>query len=382
MIINKGQVLPIYDNLRDQWRFRSGIKDWGIPSDTINGIPWLLYTSTGATDIEVFLVKVETEDVIQFSGLSNLEQYAENSGSGRWYGYDGGTFVDYIGEAVPCGLWYYRFNLDGETYFSEVMRFEKLGGYEKAILNTPVCDPGGFDFVGNDTLASNRTFQTIEGREFGVSTWTTLGSATGSIGTVGAVGETKEFLIRRRIETEAGNRLSTIYYLRFEVDDPCNGWVWFEYDQSNEYKYPEFNTVQFWDDYDTDDVVYQFGWKQKIYLPITYPDFPEPIREEELRPGANAVEVVSSSNTKEAIRFETPRIPDFWVTLLSIIKDADNIRITRAQDGDEYTPLEFGFSSREEVNDLESVGVFEYVREVFENTGPDSDKDLIESPIF
>jgi hypothetical protein len=98
---------------------------------------------------------------------------------------------------------------------------------------------------------------------------------------------------------------------------------------------------------DLGNVLYQNGYKQKIYLEGVM-SYPEPLREEETEKNAFGVEVVVYSRTSEVVVFEALDVPDSLLFVLQTLKDHDTLKLLLIPDdissGEDYLYTETDFS--------------------------------------
>lgn len=221
-IVNAGNVFPIYDNLLDQVRFRTGDANFHFIGDDRTLIPWQLPLASIPTDVRIFVVGrdmgVQTSYEID---VSNVEIKCEGTRA----------IVTYYGAPQTpgyCGFYYLQIDVDGTVYYSEMLYLQQRNDYESVGFGAPSYDAGDdeIDLSASDTLSTDLITQNIELKNQPNSTgaWVSIGSATASVSSLASVSPLpdgyEERFIRRTVETEAGALLQTIFRLHWDPTDP------------------------------------------------------------------------------------------------------------------------------------------------------------------
>ena len=344
MIINPGNILPFYNNINEQWQYRYG-HGWGIPASVDTLIPFQLFEDRGTPTTEnFFLVNVASGQMVPIP-LSQFEQHC-TSGK-KYYTWTGLRFIN----GLECGLWYVLYKNNFGTYYSEVLDLQNIGMYESAGLIVASCTGGTFELVANDSIAGSVVDERIDVQNANGS-WTTLTTTSSHnypllVG-VGVTETTVHF--RRIVQSSSGSCLTGEFSLYVsDVTDPCNTYTFIETGKNNYYARPRRVEIQFWNDNDTNDILYSQNYKQKAYVDA-YFDFPENVVERETVINGNGHELILSSNVKERSVFDFPYLPDFWVHPFANIASHTDKRITVFETDEtfEMEEYQFSYSSMEE----------------------------------
>lgn len=353
MIVNPGNIVPIYDNIRDQWRDRWGHDDFGIIADLETLIPFQLKVPAVHVLESWWLVKADGSESWALD-ISTLDRVADAGGSYKWY-----TWLanESIGEELECGLYFMRFDTGRAVYYSEMLNLQDLTGYENAGLSSS-CAGNEVTISAADTTNTAITYESIQELDGDGVTWTEVGSDTYTVPNVG-VGPTETHNFRRVVRTAGGSYLTTYYTLFFEVADACATYRFTPYDTDNWSKAPNRAKITFSHDTDTEAVIYSTGYEQWVYLEA-FMDFPEAAVENETQIDGNGQLRILSSNTKERTVFEFPHVPDFWIGVFGYLPFMSTAQISYDELADTNTMEEIEFAYRKQEDGYYSLGRISY----------------------
>lgn len=375
MITNPGNILPIYDNIRDQWRFRWGHTEFGIIGDLANLLPFQVKIPVGQTLDKWYIVSVDGSAVYEEDINSFNDASQDDGNTWLWYTW---TAASSIAATLECGLYYMMFSTPrGDQYFSEVMRLEDLAGYENAAL-VASCLAGEVTLTASDTVSTAKTYEVIQQLDNDGVTWTTVGGTSYVIpAPVGAPGDVVTYQFRRVVRTAGGSFLSTYYTLSFQIDDVCDTMIFAPYNAENHSTRPNRALLSFTNaGNDTENVIYSVGYTQKCYLDA-YIDHPEATVENETVIDGNGQVRLLASNTKEKTVFEFPRLPDFWIGVLSYLPFMDTVSISFHELADTHTMEEIEFSYRKAEDGYYAVGRLAYRQRQFFDQGCDPPYEIV-----
>lgn len=358
MIVNPGNILPIYDNIRDQWRFRWGHTDFGIVADVETLLPFQLKVDGGQVLESWQLVSADGTGVWDLD-IDNFDRATDSDGLYKWYTWFGTAPV---GQELGCGLFFMRFSTGRREYFSEVVRLESLGGYENAGLSAS-CSDNEVSLGAYDSLGTAIVSQVIQQLDDDGVTWNTVGSNSYTVPN-DTLGPTETYQFRRVVRTAGGTYLTTYYTLFFEVGDACATYLLIPYNVDNWAPAQNRAKITFKNDIDTADVIYSTGYEQWAYLDA-HMDYPEVVVENETQIDGNGREQILASNVKERIVFEFPRVPDFWLSVFSYLPKmtTKTIAYDELEDTNDMNEAEFAFRKQEE--GYYSVGRLSYRKHQF-----------------
>jgi len=370
MIVNPGNILPIYDNIRDQWRFRWGHETFGVIADLENLIPFQLKVPDGYILESWWLVKVDGTEVFELD-VAQLDRVADAAGTWKWYTWFANTP---IGPELACGRYYMRFDTGRAEYFSEVLTLENLTGYENASL-VASCDGNEVTLSAFDTLNTDLSYQSIQQLDDDGVTWTEVGSNTYTVPN-DTVGPTETYRFRRVVRTAGGSYLTTYYTLYFEVLSACDTYLLAPYNTDNWSATPNRAKLVFSNSIDTAAVIYSTSYEQWCYLDA-YMDFPEASVENETLIDGNGRVRILSSNAKERTVFEFPRVPDFWVGVFGYLPFLSSKTIRFDELADTHTMEEVEFTFRDQEDGYYSVGRLSYRAQQYFDQSCDAPYELI-----
>lgn len=361
MITNPGNVLPIYDNLREQWRYRWGHAAYGVIAPVRTFIPFRLRVSGGSVLASWRIINVNTGESVDLL-VNGLQCETVTFGDWTWYTWMAAGDLPMEGVTpfeLPCGQYFFEFRTSRNVkYFSEVMNAEEIGGYERAALSSS-CAGNEVSLSAFDTLRTAKTYESIQ-RYDGVQ-YVEVGSDTYTQPNATA-GPSETYLFRRVVFTAGGSYLITYYRLDFDVADACGTYVLQEYQQENRFTHAERALITF---QHKPDEGMGSGYTQRIYLDA-FMDFPEVTTENETTiDGFGRVRVLSS-NVKERAAFEFSGLADHHAHVLSLLGAAESATINYHElpgiDGME----EIEFSYRVAEDGYYSTGRLAYLkRQVF-----------------
>jgi len=366
MIINAGNIVPIYDKITDQWRYKAD-PTFYIPADRTNLIPMQFRVAGTVTDITWQIVKHDGTYSIDLDPVL-LDKRCLNSDY-TWFTWDASTT---IGKTIGCDRYFVVFTVDGTPYYSEMLYLQELGGPEYADMTfTCSTGPDQIDIVENDTLSSTIISEQIDVSNDGGLTWTNLGADAGVIGNAGSGVEHKQ--VRRIVKTAAGNILRVYYVLTIDFAQPwCDDWVASKMNENNFYAQKDRYEIRFSHTKDIDPVLYPGpGYVQKMYMDACF-DYPGIQRSQQVIINGEGTEVVTSAITKELRRFEVPQLIDPWLYAFSIIGDHDTVILKAITTGEEMTVNEYKFSPRDGSDGYHSVGQIEFLGDKFVNQCPEN----------
>jgi len=359
MITNPGNILPIYDNIRDQWRFRWGHTEFGIVADLGKLIPFQLKIAGGDSLLQWQIISSNGDEIYE-EDVSTLEIISDDGGAYLWYVWHGLADID---ARLECGLYFMRFETGRAVYYSEMLRVEDIAGYENAGLSAS-CAANEVTLNAADTVNTSKTYEVIQQLDNDGITWNTVGGTSYTVPN-DTVGPTETYRFRRVVRTAGGSYLTTYYTLFFEVLDACGSYILTPYNTENWSTRSNRALLSFTNaGNDTKDVIYQTGYTQKAYLDA-YMDHPEATVENETTIDGNGRVRILASNTKEKTVFEFPRLPDFWIGVLSYLPFMDTKTISFHELADTHTMEEVEFSYRKAEDGYYAVGRLAYRQRQF-----------------
>lgn len=337
IVKNPFHYIPIYEDIKSQFRFRHGRKDWGIPVTRDSLLPMQLPNFDNINDIK--LIAQDGTAIYVFDPADWQTATGPDGSFQTWLGLPHGF-------DIPCGLYYIRFfTARVDRYYSEVLQLVDDHGSELAGLQVSNCGGGLFTITADDTLEGTIVNETIE--RYNGTAWVTIGTNTATLTQLGTPGGIGAHQVRRRITTTRGNVLESYYRLEFEVDTPCVDFQFELYDYNNHLRHPERFRLFWSNTNDMQDIpaLYSTGYTQQAIID-GYIDFGEFSRDQETEIDGNGLERRISSNTKERYALEVPRLIEPQVAAMSVINDHDTITMEHQPSGNFYTLSEVEFTAQ------------------------------------
>jgi hypothetical protein len=352
LVANPGHWLPIYAEIRSQFRFRHGHTKWGIPAPLDTLLPIQLPGQNNLTDITIIAADGSSEYAMDVADW----QLAQGPD---------GDFYTWLGQPhglpIECG-WYFLCieNSRGDVFFSEMMWLSDEHGAEEAGL-TVSCGSGTFTFTPADTLVGTIVSQVIE-RVGPFGNWIQIGTTGATLPAVGTPGGTGSYRVRRRITTTRGNTLTTFWRLQYDVDAPCTGFTFKIYDYDNRMQHPDRFRL-FWSNAnDMQDIpaLYATGYTQTAILD-GHMDFSELVRDQEVELDGRGLERRISSTTKERYKLVVPYLIDAQAYALAMVNDHGSISLQHMMTGEFYTLSEVQFSAEPMADGHFLLGTFSFL---------------------
>ena len=340
---NPGNILPFFeatystDDERWQRHRQAGTDNvpYGLPCPRTRLLPFQLYI-TGAAPANV--TEWDLRSPVDDSSIANLdetqltiEEKADSSGYWvTWYADEELTVIP------ECGFCYMRLEIDGRNFYSEVMYADSVCGLESAKLQVTAdscaVDGSSFSFqLATDIAAQDGYTYTIQ-RKSGLL-WVTIATNTTVSVVETSATETRQY--RVVCTSPCGVITTTQYTATWTNSDPCGTFTLGTGTTSLTYVTgggpgsllgsPAAWRMEFTNDTDKGNVLYQNGYTQHLYLPMPVWDVPEIQREIEVKVNGNGVETKRFTRTIERRGFEVADVPDYVIGFLTKAGDLDSI---------------------------------------------------------
>lgn len=125
--------------------------------------------------------------------------------------------------------------------------------------------------------------------------------------------------------------------------------------------------IEWWNTKDMPSVLYQTGFRQKLWLRCWFAR-PQTVRQEEVIIDGHGKEFVTSSRQVKRYRVETLPIHDAQLFALSLIRDHSNKQLINTETGEVFQMDNFTFAS-EPIGNAHSKGIIEFDVNENINTG-------------
>lgn len=353
--INPFNVLPFFDKLEDQARFRHRGPGQIVPLDRI--VPFQVILQESGTP-SALVVKTDGTHIVRL-GARAFDVNALADGTTA-YTYRG----EYIG-IMPEGEYYFVLFVSGIAYYSEC--FEALTISVGQRLDIAIAVNGAsYDFTATEVLSqvvTDRIWEFWDGSEWiEVSTGALSASILGT--TVGADGIYK---VRYRVVTTQGEIIAT-YGLLHDASALARS-RFFRFAEGSEIDCKEYwHYLEFWNDSDDFGILYERGYKQRVYFMANFDT--AIIEQEEIRDERpDGTSYLRSVVNKPRQQVVASALPDYLMPVLSTAMAHDNIKLVRCKDGISYNLDEADFEPTDSENPVLFEGVISYVSDVFYRSG-------------
>lgn len=334
--VNPGNLLPFYSegygSTDRRWqRHRqhgTDVVPYGLPCPKQRLVPFQVpFTGTAGGVLTFALVNPEddTETVVLDTAL--LEVSIKADLSGFWVTWKADENLDVVPD---CGFWYIVLEVDGYPQIcSEVLDCRDMCGFDtvRLVIRDDSClvESGNIQFA-LDAVLDTTGGETYVIQRFGVA-WVTI--ATNDSVTVfeTLASETRQFRIV--VTTECGLIITKTYTVTWDDADGC-GTIAMALDstvndESDILTVPPVYRLNFSHSTDKNDVLYQTGYEQYLYLPLPVWDVPAIDREIDSVVNGNGAVVRRFTRTVERRGFEVADIPDYLLGFLAKAGDHDTI---------------------------------------------------------
>lgn len=330
--INSGAVLPFYTEssgaLAHSRQVSFNADGWKILGTNTQLLPFIFWQS-GAPDVvaKFQVINIDTGKVFDLStSLIDRRKRADNTKT--WYIFDGSD----IGTTLPCGTYKIRVEFVFFSVISDEIEVINAPGSEYISLATTICSLGVVTFQATDTIASAVAYERTEYRATDGSSWTTL-TPTGSgpytyeldISAI-SLSAGENLLIRRTIQTDAGNTLRTLHSLDWTSGSECSTYQLLTISDESTYRNGNLWYLEISDSEDWEDKIYESGFVERIYL-RGYWDFPEAEREVEVLVDNAGNRELSTADTREFSKMTFEGVADHLVGILSALGDYETISL-------------------------------------------------------
>lgn len=379
---NPGNLLPFYitpsQQGKQRWqRHRLPGQDripFGLIAPINYLLPFQIYIDGGdaGTDTIVFELRSPTNDSTNVVLDTDILEISEKADfSGYWITWKanqsilGATTNPFYQETPACGFWYIRVTVEGVYYDSEVLYLKNICGLDDARLE--LVD-------GSCAVAGpNITFE-VQGSVFSEPGYTyslqkfLLGWSEISdqeLFEVTAVEGNESIELRIQVETVCGATLTRTYEATWTSGDACNTLALAFVSEAvvkglNVGNAPSYR-LDFTNGKDKDNVLYQTGYTQKLYIETPAPIFDAPEIEREVQNEVNGNGEITRrfTRTTNRQRFEIPDLPDYVLGFLSKSGDLSSVKLVENEWGQELVLDNVLFESRRQGPFL-NIGAFRF----------------------
>lgn len=349
-IVNPYNIVAFY-----AYRFDEA-EDCPISSPTRRLPPFSLEFNASATSIEATLISLDSNSTYDIS--NRIEQ--RGTSDGKWYIRHKGTAH---GFTPDNGDYRIELNLDDTIYYSHKLCLNDA--YDEQTWGGIVqcASAGGGDYTF--------TFLMFGGVQVGMPV-IEVDYGNGWV-QENAAGQTSAAINQDDISGSGAIELDVrfrtilldgefykVYKLDFNTSDPCGTDTWaLQYEggaDMDRYAY-----LEFWNSTDLPNLGLLYGnqFVQRYYFEASH-NFPVPVTEESFLRNQEGANVLQSSVVSEQVNIDTYPVPDYLLTVLQSLRYHDNIEFHGAMDGNEFTVENFNFASRNEDNDICSVGQIQF----------------------
>lgn len=353
--INPFNVLPFFDKMEDQTRFRHRGAGQVVPCDRL--VPFQVIIQDNGTPSAV-IVKTDGSYLLRLSprvfDVNTLE--------------DGRTAYTYRGEYIdvmPEGEYYVVMFVNGQAYYSECVEALSISVGQRLDIVIEVFG-ASYVFFATEILsqvATDRIWEFWDGTEWIVVNTGAL-TATISGATVGADGLYK---VRYRVVTTQGEVSAT--YMLLHDASLLERSRFFRFAEGSEIDCKEYwHYLEFWNDSDDFGILYERGYKQRVYFMANFDT--AVIEQEEVRDERpDGTSYLRSVLNKPRQQVVANSLPDYLIPVLSTAMSHDNIRLVRCKDGISYDLKEADFEPTDSENPVMFEGVISYISDVFYRSG-------------
>lgn len=371
---NPGNLLPFY--LKRRWQrhrlIGQDVYPFGLTATRHYLMPFQVYAS-GAAGTVAWTLRSPTDDLTYHILDPDILTVSElDDASGYWVTWDasqpilGATGGPFYQDTPDCGFWYIELTLDGVTYYSEVLYLTDICGEDDARLEIV---PDSCSVDGSDLIFS------LQGTVFSPAGYTySLQKNTAGWSEISAselyeitlVEGNESAELRIQVVTACGATLTTTYDVTWTTGNACAtlalSFVSFAVVNGLTVGNNPTWKVKFTNTTDKDNVLYQNGYTQWLYLLPVW-DTPEVERNTETEVNGNGEETRRFTRTVEKRKFEAADLPDYVLGFLTKCGDLDSVILEEVETGDTVTMDDLTFSSRRQGATL-NIGVFTFDAEI------------------
>lgn len=355
-IVNPGNALPIYDNIRDQVRYRTGDQNFAFVADYEVLIPWQLPLEFEVDTVQVFLIGREIGQT-NYNLSDNVTLHC-NGAADRHVITWAGNRIDPV---LECGFYFLQIRSgsgSSETvYWSEMLYVETRNDYEAPSLGTATIGvpPDTIVISTDDGAQSTDIVSSLKeiwnGTSWDVSAEFSFSSlASGSPLADG----TEEKFLRRTLVLESGAILKTTYRANWDPLDPSGTLSYLETATENTHARPDrFYLLATNDPTDIDNgnvfVLYQQSYTQRVDLTgfLSYPQGETILGK---TTDGNGNETVNSMIAKERRSIQFAKIPDDSLFFFQTLQYLDDVKLYDTISGMLYTLVEVDLKVSPEPN--------------------------------
>lgn len=394
---NPGNLLPLYltpsQQGKQRWqRHRLPGQDripFGLIAPINKLLPFQLFVAGDATtDTIVWELRSPTNDatnVVLDADILEISELGDNSGYWITWKADQsilGTNAPFYQDVPTCGFWYIRLTVEGVIYDSEVLCLKYICGEDDARLELVEgsCTTGG----GNVSFEVQGSVFSEPGYDYSLQTfvlgWSEVSDSELFELTFTEGAESAD--IRIQVVTLCGATLTRTYEATWTSGDACATLALAFVSEADANGITVGNSpshkLTFTNTNDKDNVLYQTGYVQKLYMETPSPifDVPDIDREVQNEVNGNGEIVRRFTRTVTRQRFEVPDLPDYVLGFLSKCGDLDSVKLVENEWGQELTLEDVLFESRRQGPFL-NVGIFRFESESEAFSGCQEDFELV-----
>lgn len=172
--------------------------------------------------------------------------------------------------------------------------------------------------------------------------------------------------------TEAQGELCGPLHIKITIDGVIYYSEWF---YLNSFTYKEnYYKLEVWNSVSKPDVLYQTGYKQKVYFEA-HVDAPELVENNEFITNLKDKNFLSKQSVKERLVFKLPNLPDSILVSLKGLNSHDNVKLTSLETGEVFVMEEIEFTS-EVISSQFSEGTLSFLAAHGYSTGCDENIEL------
>lgn len=380
--VNPGAILPMFletaSPLAHSRQVSFHADGWKILGSNRKLLPFIFWQSGAADSVVKFqVINIGTGKVHDLS-TSLIDRRRRTDNTKTWYLFDGSD----IGETLPCGVYKIRVELVLASFISDEIEVINAWGPEYIGLLDTGCTSDVLSLQGSDTIASAISYQRTEYRISNATAWTAI-PTTGTgpytydldLSTI-VLPAGENVIIRRTIQTTAGNTLRTIHTLDYTNADPCGTRSLLLVNDKSVYANGDLWYLELADSPLWDDKIYESGFVERVYLRGHW-DFPEVEREVEVFTDNIGGRVLNTADTKEFLTMDFEKVADHLLYKLSTLGDYSTLSLDNVSRNYSITGIpgaETTFSSQPDAGGYYSRGRIRFrENKHFETTCTDSE---------
>ncbi len=364
--INPGNILPVYEDevwQRHRWEGCDN-GPYGIPCANTRPLPFSFPTDQGLLDY-FFVQLYDSNDVLTLVWASSdgapIETFCTADGNYV-------LFSEHCTlSPVTPGYYYYRIAIGTKVYKTDYIHMQPMALGDNVTMQIYSCVDAGpgqatFNLTGVSCVGCSIESDIIE--MWNLTSWEEVAS--------GVLNTSAPSVDLRRVVRLSGSYTLTTYYTLTWNGAACSSGVLTETSRTNSQGQNGFWKIEATNTNDKEGVIYQTGWHQTIWIRPTFAPV-EIVPSEKPNEDGEGNTIIESARVVERWKFEVPRLPNYTLFPLTILRYLDSVTLIGNTVNDEIAMTNYHFDY-----DLDGAclnkGLFSFDNAIEVFSGCDEDK--------